>query len=306
MAQKKIRFAVALSNQNIGWNDYLNAVTAADEIEGLETFWTFDHLMPIGGNMDGPCHECYTTMAAFAAATKRIRIGALVSGAAYRNPAMTIKLATQVDVISGGRFDFGIGAGWAEREFRAFNLPFESAKERIGTLRELLDLAKQVWESPDKKVTYDGKYVTARDLFINPGPVQRPRPPILIGGGGEQLTLRVVAKHADIWHAFGDKDTLKRKIGLIDEYAKGYGRSGDDIVKSTNVPIWVGDNPPAAAPGRAGTPASFISGSLDQIEGRVRELIDLGLSYFIVSSPGGWNTDNLKRVAEQVIPRFAS
>src|ERR671931_739071 len=107
---KKIRFAVALSNQNIAWNAYLNSVRAADET-AFETFGPFDHLMPIGGDMDGPCHECYTTMAAFAAATKRIRIGALVSGAGYRNPAMTIKLATQVDVISNGRFDFGIGAG---------------------------------------------------------------------------------------------------------------------------------------------------------------------------------------------------
>src|SRR4029079_10879578 len=158
-ANKKIRFAVALSKQNIGWNDYLAAVKAAEEM-AFETFWTFDHLMPIGGNMDGPCHECYTTMAAFAAATKRIRIGALVSGAAYRNPALTIKMATQVDLISNGRFDFGIGAGWAEREFKAFDIPFASPKERIGTLRELLELAKKVWEGgPGEKVTYEGKYV---------------------------------------------------------------------------------------------------------------------------------------------------
>lgn len=300
---KKIRFAVALSNQNIGWNDYMAAVKAADEM-AFETFWTFDHLMPIGGNMDGPCHECYTTMAAFAAATRRIRIGALVSGAAYRNPAMTIKLATQVDVISNGRFDFGIGAGWAEREFKAFNLPFGTPKERIGILREMLDLAKQVWEGPDKKVTFEGKYVRAHELFINPGPVQRPRPPIMIGGGGEQLTLRVVAKHADIWHAFGDADTLKRKIGLIDQYARSYGRSGDEIVKSTNVPIWVGDSPPAAQPGRGGAAPSYVTG--DAIDTRIRELIDLGITYFIVSSPGGWNAENLRRVSDQVIPRYAS
>src|SRR6476619_3689537 len=123
-----IRFSVAPAYQKNEWPSYLAAVQAADEM-AFETFWTFDHLMPIGGNMDGPCHECYTTMAAFAAATKRIRIGALVSGIAYRNPALTVKMATEVDVISNGRFDFGIGAGWAEREFRAFNIPFATAKE---------------------------------------------------------------------------------------------------------------------------------------------------------------------------------
>src|SRR5438046_10763025 len=99
----RIRFSVALSNQNIEWADYLAAVKAADEM-AFETFWTFDHLMPIGGDMDGPCHECYTTMAAFAAATKRIRIGALVSGAAHRHPAMTVKLGTPVDLRPDGRF----------------------------------------------------------------------------------------------------------------------------------------------------------------------------------------------------------
>ena len=300
----RVRFAVALSNQNIAWADYLAAVQAADGM-AFETFWTFDHLMPIGGDMDGPCHECYTTMAAFVAATRRIRIGALVSGAAYRNPAMTIKLATQVDVVSNGRFDFGIGAGWAEREFKAFDLPFASPKERIGKLRELLDLAKRVWAAPDERVTYEGTYVQARDLFIRPGPVQRPRPPILVGGGGEQLTLRVVARHADIWHGNGDAETLARKIGLIDTYARGYGRDPSEIVKSTSLPIWVGQDPPQAPPRRGGQPVTYISGDPATIEARVREYVDLGLTYFMLSSPGGYDLDNWRRVSEQILPRFA-
>lgn len=310
MPHHKIRFAVALSNQNIAWNDYIAAARVCDELR-FETFWTFDHLMPIGGDMSGPCHESYATMAAFAAATKRIRIGALVTGAAYRNAAMQIKLATQIDVISNGRFDFGIGAGWAEREFKAYDLPFESPKERIGKLREVLDLAKLLWSGdPTKKVSYEGKYVKATDLFLNPQPVQRPRPPILIGGGGEQLTLRVVARHADIWHGFGDKDSLKRKIALIDGYARGYGRDPNEIAKSTNVGIWVGEPPPERltrlTPGRGGAPPSVISGSPEQIAGRIRELADLGVSYFIVGSPLGVDFDNWRRVSEQVVPLFDS
>jgi alkanesulfonate monooxygenase SsuD/methylene tetrahydromethanopterin reductase-like flavin-dependent oxidoreductase (luciferase family) len=302
-----IRFSVALSNQNIAWADYLAAVQAADQM-AFETFWTFDHLMPIGGDMDGPCHECYTTMAAFAAATRRIRIGALVSGAAYRNPALTIKLATQVDVVSNGRFDFGIGAGWAEREFKAFDIPFATPKERIGKLRETVDLAKQLWAAePGAKVTYEGKYVQARDLFLNPNVVQRPRPPILIGGGGEQLTLRVVARHADIWHGFGDLNTIKRKAGLIREYALGYGRDPSEIAISTNVPIWVGDTPPQGAPGRAGTaPPRILSGDPAAIEAGLREYVDAGVTYFILGSPGGYNLDNWRRVSDQIIPRITA
>jgi alkanesulfonate monooxygenase SsuD/methylene tetrahydromethanopterin reductase-like flavin-dependent oxidoreductase (luciferase family) len=308
MAQP-IRFSVALSNQNIPWADYRAAVETADQL-AFETFWTFDHLMPIGGDMDGPCHECYSTMAAFAAATKRVRIGALVSGAAYRNAAMTIKLATQVDVVSNGRFDFGIGAGWAEREFRAYDLPFQSPAERVGKLRETVELAKQLWSGdPHKKVTFDGKYVKATDLFLNPQPVQRPRPPILIGGGGEQLTLRVVARHADIWHGFGDMDTLKHKMGLIHQYARGYGRDPNEIAMSTNIPVWVGE-PPADVVQRAASggrrPSPIISGSPEQIEARIREYVDAGITYFILGSPGGYNLDNWRRFSEQIIPRFKS
>ena len=173
-----IRFALALPPTQLEWADYLAAVQAADTM-AFETFWTFDHLMPIFGDMDGPNFECYTTMAALAAATKRIRLGALVSGVAYRNPALQIKEATQVDVVSGGRFDFGIGAGWAEREFKAFNIPFPEPKVRIGTLRETLDVAKLLWSGDArKKVSYAGKYVQVADIFLNPQPVQRPHPPI--------------------------------------------------------------------------------------------------------------------------------
>jgi alkanesulfonate monooxygenase SsuD/methylene tetrahydromethanopterin reductase-like flavin-dependent oxidoreductase (luciferase family) len=304
-----IRFSVSVANQHIAWPDYVAALRAADEL-AFETFWSFDHLMPIGGDLEGSCHECYTTLAAHAQATKRIRIGALVSGAAYRNAALQIKLATQVDVISGGRFDFGIGAGWAEREFRAYDLPYASPRERVGRLRETLVLAKRLWSGdPHKKVTYEGKYVRAYDLFLNPQPVQRPRPPILIGGGGEQLTLRVVARHADTWHAFGDVATLRRKMALLDGYAREYGRDPGRIARSSSVPIWVGEPPPAilerAGRGeRSGAPRSLIAGTPEAIEDRLREYIKAGITYFVVSSPGGVDLDNWRRISEQIIPRF--
>lgn len=309
-----VRFALALPPTQVAWADYLAAAQAADAL-AFETFWGFDHLMPIYGDMDGPNFECYTTMAAIAATTKRIRIGALVSGVAYRNPAMQIKEATQIDVISGGRFDFGIGAGWAEREFKAFDLPFREPKERIGMLRETLDVAKLLWSGdPHKKVSYEGKYVNVTDCFLNPQPVQTP-PPILIGGGGEQLTLRVVARHADIWHGGGDAATLTRKIGLIDEYARGYGRDPETIAKSTSVSIWVGGEIPDAAVAEittlSGRPAEqvkqgIVQGDPAAIEAKLRELIALGITYFIVSGGSHALTENWRRISEEIIPRFAN
>jgi alkanesulfonate monooxygenase SsuD/methylene tetrahydromethanopterin reductase-like flavin-dependent oxidoreductase (luciferase family) len=309
-----VQFDLKLSPQNVSWSDYLATARAADEL-AFGTFWGYDHLYPIAGNLEGPEHESYTTMAALAAVTRRIRIGALVSGVMYRNPALQIKMATQLDVISGGRFDFGIGAAWAEREFRAFNIPFPEPRVRIGTLRETLDLAKLAWSGdPTKKVSYAGKYVQANDLFLNPQPIQRPHPPIVIGGGGEQLTLRVVARHADVWHGFGDRETLPRKIALIDGYARDYGRDGSQIVKSTDTWIWVGDLPDWAVErisGLNGRPqaqirASMLQGDPASIERRLRELVDLGIGRFVVQAGHPSLADNWRRVSDEIIPRFAA
>lgn len=308
-----VQFDLKLSPQNVSWSDYYATARTADEL-AFGTFWGFDHLYTITGDPDGPEHECYTTMAALAAATRRVRIGALVSGVMYRNPALQIKMATEIDVISNGRFDFGIGAAWAEREFRAFNIPFPEPKVRIATLRETLDLAKLAWSGdPHRKVSYSGKYVQATDLFINPQPVQRPHPPIVIGGSGEQLTLRVVARHADVWHGFGDQETLKRKIGLIDSYARDYGRDGSQIVKSTDAWIWVGDLPDwaveriSALNGRppAQIRATMLQGDPASIERRLRELIDLGIGRFVVQAGHPSFGDNWRRISEEIIPRFA-
>jgi alkanesulfonate monooxygenase SsuD/methylene tetrahydromethanopterin reductase-like flavin-dependent oxidoreductase (luciferase family) len=309
-----IPFDFKLSPQNVSWSDYIATAQAIDQL-AFGTFWGFDHLYTIAGDPEGPEHECYTTMAALAAATKRVRLGALVSGVMYRNPALQIKMATQIDVISNGRFDFGIGAAWAEREFRAFNIPFPEPKVRIATLRETLDLAKLMWSGePRKKVSYSGKYVQATDIFLNPQPVQRPHPPIIIGGAGEQLTLRVVARHANVWHGFYDRDNLPRKIALIDEYARGYGRDGKDIVKATDANIWVGELPDGVVErisGLNGRPPaqvrnSIIQGSPDAIEQRLRQMIDAGIGRFVIQAGHPSLVDNWRRISEEIIPRFTS
>ena len=309
-----IQFDLNLPPQHVTWSDYLAAAVAADKL-AFGTFWTWDHVYPIYGDMETSDHESYTTLAALAVATRQVRLGAHVTGVIYRNPALQIKMATELDVISNGRLDFGIGAAWAEREFRAFNLPFPPANERIGTLRETLDLAKLLWSGdPRKKVTYAGKYVRATDLFLNPQPIQRPYPPIVIGGGGEQLTLRVVARHADVWHGFGDVPTLKRKIGLIAGYAKDYGRNGRDIVNSCDARIWVGELPDSIVrdlASRTGRSADQVRGGIFQgapadIETKLRPYIDVGITRFVVDAGAHDHVDNWRRISEEIIPRFAN
>ena len=306
-SKRRVRFSVAQSNQHIEWADYVAALKAADEM-AFETFWSFDHLMPIGGDSDGSCHECYTTLAAHAALTKRIRIGALVTGAAYRNPALQIKMATQIDVISNGRLDFGIGAGWAEREYRAFNIPFHSPKERIGTLRETLVLAKRLWSGdPTKKVTYEGKYVQAHDLFLNPQPVQKPRPPILIGGGGRRV-LQLAGQAADIvginpsmrpgrpaGRALLDLtgERVAAKVAIAREAARAAGRDPDALRYQTSVlALTVTDAPrhgswvsSLAADVRdpavlASSPAVLRGSVADCVDTLLRRREELGLDYF--------------------------
>jgi alkanesulfonate monooxygenase SsuD/methylene tetrahydromethanopterin reductase-like flavin-dependent oxidoreductase (luciferase family) len=309
----RVQFDLKFPPQEISWADYQAAAVAADGL-AFGTFWTWDHLYPIFGDMDASEHECYTTLAALAIATRRIRLGAHVSGVMYRNPAFQLKEATEIDVISNGRFDFGIGAAWAQREFRSFNIPFPEPKVRIGTLRETLELAMRAWNGePRKKINFDGKYVHVEDFHLNPQPIQKPHPPILIGGGGEQLTLRVVAHYADTWHGFGDPATLKRKIDLIAQYAPNYGRSLQDIQLSTDAPIWVGSMPDWAVAHQSRisgrTPeqirASMITGDPKAIAAKLQPFIDLGITRFMVGAVALEFVDNWRRVSEEVIPLFA-
>ena len=184
-------------------------------------------------------------------------------------------------------------------------------------LRETLDLAKLLWSGdPRKKVSYEGKYVRVTDIFLNPQPVQRPRPPILIGGGGEQLTLRVVARHADIWHGFGDPTTLTRKIGLIDEYARGYGR---DPARSSSRPT--------SASGSATLPDEVVASGCTRSNGRPADQLRAGVHPGRAGGDRGaaaragrrWASatsssaavspalvDNWRRISDEVIPRFAN
>ena len=202
--------------------------------------------MPIGGDPDGPIYEGWTLLSALAAQTRRLRIGLLVTSNRFRPPAVLAKIATTVDVVSGGRLDFGIGAGsrpshpLARREYEAHGLPYHDAAHAVGSLAEACTVIKRLWTETEP-FDFDGTYVQLQGAFANPKPVQRPHPPIMIGGRATP-TLRVVAEHADLWNIPGggdpdNIDDLRARSALLDRFCAEIGRDPAEITRSIHLPV---------------------------------------------------------------------
>src|SRR6201996_5131488 len=182
-------FGIATAPQQVSYDDILNVWREADSIPQIEHARAFDHPLPIGGGPDGPIFEGWTLLSALAAQTSRLRLGLMVTSNRIRPPALLAKIAATVDVVSGGRLDFGIGAGsrtdipWARREYDAYGLPYGSARDAVGSLAEACTVIKRLW-GEDAPFDFHGRYYDLTGAFCNPKPVQRPRPPIMIGGQG--------------------------------------------------------------------------------------------------------------------------
>jgi alkanesulfonate monooxygenase SsuD/methylene tetrahydromethanopterin reductase-like flavin-dependent oxidoreductase (luciferase family) len=240
-------FGIATAPQQVSYDDMLRVWREADTIPQLEHAWLFDHLMPIGGDPDGPIFEGWTLLSALAAQTGRLRLGLLVTSNRFRPPAMLAKIATTVDIVSGGRLDFGIGAGsrpsipWARREYEAHGLPYDDFAHSVGSLAEACTVIRRLW-TEEKPFDFDGSYVHLTGAFGNPKPVQRPHPPIVIGGRAT-ATLRVVAEHADVWNIpGGDIDDAVARSALLDRLCAEIGRDPASITRSIYLPVSY-DNP---------------------------------------------------------------
>ena len=235
-------FGIMTAPMQVDYHDILRVWQEADAIPEIEHAWLFDHLMPIGGNPDGPAYEGWTLLSALAAQTRRLRLGLLVTSNRFRPPAMLAKIAATVDVVSGGRLDFGIGAGsrpdhpLARREYEAHGLPFHDFAHSVGSLAEACTIIRRLW-TETKPFDFDGTYVQLTRAFCNPKPVQRPYPPILIGGRSS-ATLRVVAEHADLWNIPGaDIGDVVRRSALLDRYCAEIGRDPASITRSIHLPV---------------------------------------------------------------------
>jgi alkanesulfonate monooxygenase SsuD/methylene tetrahydromethanopterin reductase-like flavin-dependent oxidoreductase (luciferase family) len=235
-------FGIMTAPSQVGYHDILRVWLEADTIPEIEHAWLFDHLMPIGGDPNGPTWEGWTLLSALAAQTERLRLGLLVTSNRFRPPAMLAKIAATVDTVSGGRLEFGIGAGsrpsvpLARREYEAHGLPFHDSAHAVGSLAEACTIIRRLWTEAEP-FDFDGTYHHLTGAFCNPKPVQRPHPPILIGGRS-MATLRVVAEHADLWNIpGGDIDDAVSRSALLDRFCTEIGRDPATITRSIVLPV---------------------------------------------------------------------
>ena len=229
-----MRFAISTAPQHCTWAELLSAWQAADEAPVLHSAWLFDHFYPIFSDPTGPCLEGWSTLAALAAVTRRIRLGVLVTGNVHRHPAVLANMAATVDVVSGGRLELGLGAGWNAQECDAYGIPLYGVRERL----ERMDEAAAVLTGLLRQTTtsYAGKHYTLTDARCEPKPVQQPGPPLCIGGSGERFTLRTVARYADHWnYSGGDVAELRHKRGVLERHCADVGRDPADILISASL-----------------------------------------------------------------------
>jgi F420-dependent oxidoreductase-like protein len=229
-----MRFAIFTGLGLTSWDAVRTLWTHVDQ-SGWDAACVTDHFMPNTPDKVGDVMECWTTLAALAPLTSRMRIGTIVAGNTYRHPAVLAKMAAQVDIVSGGRLICGLGAAWQQNEHEAYGIPFYTVPERLARLDEACQVLKALWTQD--RSTFKGRYYQLADAPLSPKPAQRPHPELMIGGGGEKVTLKIVARHADHWNVWGGPEVLARKGALLDSYCKAANRDPKSITRSANMAL---------------------------------------------------------------------
>jgi F420-dependent oxidoreductase-like protein len=237
-------FAIKTPPQNTTWSDMLAIWRAADDIDVFTEAWNFDHFYPLHPPLGGPCLESWTTLAALAQATRRLRVGSMVNGMHYRHPAVTANMAASLDIISGGRLNLGLGAGWFEPESKAYGIPLGTLTERMDRFDEGVEVVHRLLTQ--EHTTFAGRFYELVEARCEPKPIQQPRPPIVIGGKGEKRTLRTVARFADYWDAMFHEDTTSwlRLNDVLRARCDEVGRDPSEIRRSVHL-RWDGGADPA-------------------------------------------------------------
>ncbi|HVR28563.1 MAG TPA: LLM class F420-dependent oxidoreductase [Thermoanaerobaculia bacterium] len=285
------------------WSEVLQLARHV-ESKGWHGIWYADHFMPNEGDVSTPWNEAWTTIAALAAAVPRLRIGPLVTGNTYRHPAVLAKMASTVDHVSGGRLVLGLGAGWQENEHRAYGIEFSTVRGRLERLEEACQVIKALFSG--SRANFEGKYYQLTDAPLEPRPVQQPLP-LLIGGGGEKVTLRIAAKYAEEWNYWGDPATIRHKMSVLDRHCEELRRDPRSIWRSAQSLLYLSDDPEFLAKVR-GRPGFFpmMTGGVEQIRAVVKEYADAGLDELIVPDfnlgPRQRKIETLDRFMEEVAP----
>lgn len=278
----------------------------ADELE-FASAWLVDHVYTFPRPSQAINFECWTTTAAIARDTSRIRIGQLVSCNGYRNPALLAKMASTVDVLSHGRLNFGIGAGWNEREYRDYGYDYPNTQERMGRLSEAVQVIRAMWTQ--EEAVFEGNYYHVHGAINQPRGVQKPHIPLLIGGNGEQVTLKLVAQYADACNIRGDVPTIKRKFAVLKQHCESMGRDYESIHRTVAGYCSIGETdeqawakvPPTLLNDFGSRFDSILIGSPDTIRKGLTTLEDAGAQEVILSFPDILQLDSLRLFAREFI-----
>ena len=283
----------------------MTGVAQEAENLGFASVWLYDHFHTVPVPSQEVTFECWTSTAALARDTKRVRIGQLVTCNGYRNPALLAKIASTVDVMSHGRLDFGIGAGWYEHEYRAYGYDYPDAPERLRYLREAVQVILAMWTQ--NEATFEGKYYHVRGAINQPKGAQQPHIPMLIGGGGEKVTLKLVAQYADACNIGGDIATIRHKLDVLKQHCEDVGRDYTSIHRTSSTICAIGETEEAAQatinPHQRDlvnmVRASSLIGTPETIRQRLREYEDVGIQELILWFPDAAKLESLRLFARE-------
>ncbi|MFN0073419.1 MAG: TIGR03560 family F420-dependent LLM class oxidoreductase [Chloroflexota bacterium] len=312
-----MHFGIQLNPYHAGsaaspWDSVERAARAVDAT-AFDSLWLYDHFLYEGGYaahpIPEPVLECFTTLGAIAALTNRVRLGQLVLGVPYRNPALVTKMATTLDHISRGRSILGLGAAWHKREYEAYGWgAFEDGPTRLRRLEEALQVVRALWT--ERPSTFRGAHYSLDSVKDSPLPLQQPHPPIMIAGSGEKVTLRLVAQYGQMCNVMGSPSDVERLFGILKEHCERLDQPYDDVTRSIYTTLLIGETEHelAAKKARLGEilPASTVMGTPDVIIDYLAQYARAGCQYVIYRTPDWFDVEPLQLFSEGVIPALAS
>ncbi len=309
MKSRRVKFGVTLPQWGASWSEVKESALLAEEV-GFDSVWVADHFLGVAG--DDPL-EAWTEMTAVAAITRRVEIGFLVLCNSYRSPALLAKMATTFDAIAGGRLILGYGAGWFEQEYEAYGYEYPSIRTRLEQFEEGLEILKRMWT--EEAPTFHGVHYHVENARCWPKPVRKPHPPLLIGGGGEKILLKLVARYADIWNNLGMfHGQIGDKLAVLRAHCEKVGRKFDDIEISQQTIGAIGGSKAEARQRTeqvhqeigflAGAPELCPTGTPDEVIERLKKSVAMGITTFIVSFGRQVTAPSLRLFGEKVLPAF--